>query len=62
MIELHRLPAGSRFIFQGERYRLVNLDGRYSYCRDSKGEVAHIDALAMVEPVKLCDCDDKDYL
>jgi len=65
-MELYKIPKGSTFrivgdkesvppgapsVNESETYTLGNIDGMYSYCTDSKGNVVHVKAWQEVEVI-----------
>ena len=44
-----KVPPGAPAINVGDELLLRNIDGMYSYCKDSKGNVVHLLAWAEVE-------------
>lgn len=44
-----KVPPDAPQVISGEVYWLGNIDGMYSFCKDSSGNVCHIAAYSTVE-------------
>ena len=52
ILKLYELPNNSKFRVAGIILKLHHLDGMYSYCTDSNGNVHHIAGFQEVEPIE----------
>ena len=50
LTHLFELQRNTKFMLDGEKYTLERIDGMYSRCFDSNGNLLHIAAFTDVEP------------
>jgi hypothetical protein len=50
-MKLYDVPRNTKIQLDGEEYNFVHIDGAYSYCIDSQGNIVHLAAWTEVEPV-----------
>ncbi len=51
LIETPRIPIGAPLVNKGDKIMFYKIDGMYSFCKTSRGQICHIGALSEVEIV-----------